>query len=113
MARRRIVLLAWLLLNLGILAWTWASYGAQSDPQLKAEIVLRHGLLLLGLTLPSGWLLTALIGLLFHAIGQEPTGLGDALLMSVTCAVAGYLQWFIALPWLWRKWRARDAAPST
>ena len=63
MARRRIVLLAWLLLNLGILAWTWASYGAQSDPQLKAEIVLRHGLLLLGLTLPSGWLLTALSGL--------------------------------------------------
>ena len=115
MTRRHIFLLLWLLLVVSILAWTIVSYDAQSDAQLKSEIVLRHGILMLGLTLPSGWILTALIGSLAHLVGLAPIGLGDTLLVSLTCAVAGYLQWFVVVPWLWRKWRARrvqSAAPS-
>ncbi|OLP04529.1 putative membrane protein [Rhodoferax antarcticus ANT.BR] len=40
-------------------------------------------------------------------IGFDVAGMADALLVSLTCAVAGYLQWFRLLPWLWRKWKSR------
>ena len=105
MAPRRVLLLSWLLLNLAILAWTWDSYGAQSNLRLKSEIVFLHGFLLLGLTMPSGLVLGVLSASVLHAFGQEISGLRGVLLVSLTCAVAGYFQWFIALPWLWRKWR--------
>ena len=56
--------------------------------------------------MPSGLVLGVLTVSVFHAFGQEISGPRGVLLVSLTCAVAGYFQWFIALPWLWRKWRA-------
>lgn len=115
MTRRHIFLLLWGMLVLALFAWTVMSYGAQSDAQLKGELLLRHGLLMLALSLPAGWLLTGFIGALLHLVGLDLTGLADALLTSIACAVAGYVQWFVFVPWLWRKWRARRehvTAPS-
>lgn len=68
---------------------------------------------MLVLTLPSGWGATALIGAIAGLVGLDLTGMTDALLVSLTCAVAGYLQWFVLLPWLWRKWKARRAGGPT
>jgi len=109
MTRRHILLLLWLTLIMGILAWTLVSYHAQSDLQLKSEILLRHGLLMLVLTLPCGWLLTALVGAALRLAGVEAAGVSDAVLVSSIGAAAGYLQWFVLLPWLWRRWKARHA----
>lgn len=107
MTRRNILLLLWLTLIVGILAWTLVSYHAQSDLQLKSEILLRHGLLMLVLTLPCGWLLTALAGAALRLVGIEAVGVNDAVLVSLIGAAAGYLQWFVLLSWLWRRWKAR------
>lgn len=85
------------------------SYHAQVDPQLKDEIFHRHGLMMFLLTLPSGLVLAALVSLIASLIGPNPIGITDAFLVSLTCAVAGYLQWLVLLPWLWRKWKARDS----
>lgn len=109
MMKRPLLLLLWVVAVASIFAWTIDSYDAQSVPQLKNEILLRHGLLMLVLTLPSGLVLSALVGSIVSLVGFELAGPADALLVSLTCAVAGYLQWFVLLPWLWREWKARGA----
>lgn len=113
MTRRAIFLILWLVAVASIFVWTMVSYYAQVAPQLKYEILLRHGLLMLVLTLPSGWIVTALVGAIVSLVGLDLAGMADALLVSLTCAVAGYLQWFVLLPWLWRKWKARRAGGPT
>lgn len=107
MPSRHFFLLLWIALVLSVLAWTLISYGSAPDAQLENEVLLRHGLLMLALTLPSGWLLSALFGLVFSLLGFDLVGVGDAIAVSIACAIAGYLQWFVLLPWLWRKWRSR------
>jgi hypothetical protein len=105
--RRPIFLLLWLVAAVFIFAWTMVSYQAQGVPQLKDEILLRHGLVMLILTLPSGLIWTAAVGSIVSLIGFELVGMADAVLVSLTCVVAGYWQWFVLLPWLWRKWKVK------
>lgn len=108
MDKRSIFILLWLVAAVSIFTWTMVSYQEQFAPQLKDEILLRHGIVMLLLTLPSGWILTALVGAIVGLVGFQPVGMVDAFLVSLTCAFAGYLQWFVFLPWLWRKckdWR--------
>ena len=107
MAKRPIFILLWLVAVVSIFAWTMASYHAQLDPQLKDEILLRHGLVMLLLTLPTGWVLTALVGSIASLVGIDLVGMADAFLVSLACAVAGSWQWFVLLPWLWRQWKTR------
>lgn len=113
MTKRTLFLLLWLVAVASIFVWTMVSYNAQVVPELKYEILLRHGLLMLVLTLPSGWMATALIGVIAGLVGLDLAGMADALLVSLTCAVAGYVQWFVLLPWLWRKWKSRRAGGPT
>ena len=70
-AKRPIFILLWLVAVASIFVWTMVSYHAQVDPQLKDEILLHHGLVMLMLTLPSGWILTALIGLIVSLVGVD------------------------------------------
>lgn len=107
MTKRHHFLILWLAVVGLIFAWTQVSYHAQFDPQLKSEILLRHGLLMLVLTLPSGWALAALVGGILNSLGIHLTGMADVFFVSITCAVAGFFQWFIFLPWLWRKLRVK------
>lgn len=113
MTRRAIFLILWLVVVVSIFVWTMVSYNSQVVPELKNEILLRHGLLMLVLTLPSGWVATALVGSIVSLIGIDLVGIADALLVSLTYAVVGYLQWFMLLPWLWRKWKGRRAGSAT
>lgn len=94
--RRPIFLLLWLVAAAFIFAWTMVSYHAQAVPQLRDEILLRHGLVMLILTLPSGLIWTAGVGSIVSLIGFELVGMADAALVSLTL-----------LPWLWRKWKAK------
>lgn len=45
--KRPIVILLWLAVTVSIFVWTMVSYQAQVDPQLKDEILIRHGLVML------------------------------------------------------------------
>lgn len=113
MSRRRLLLLLWLVLIAMVLIWTLVGYNRVSDPQLQNEILLRHGIVMLVLSLPMGWFLSAMMGMAFAAFGFELTGLSDAIAISLACTVAGYLQWFVIAPWLWHRWaayRARNVA---
>jgi hypothetical protein len=82
MTKRNIFLLVWLAVVVSILVWTVISYEAQSDIQLKSEILLRHGILMMVLTLPGGWLLSALVGAVVSLVGFEVARVGDVLLVS-------------------------------
>ena len=105
--------LAWLALVGLVFIWTLTSYQGLSDAHLKNEILIRHVLAMLLLTLPSGWLLSSIVGVVLSAVGFTATGLNYALMVTLTCGIAGYLQWFIFLPWLWRKWKARRSGHPT
>lgn len=99
----------WLLLVGVILIWTIAAYSGEVDAVFRAEILIRHGLLMITLSMPSGLLLMFVLGTLADWLGIPTTGITDAILASIACGVAGYGQWFVLLPWLWRKWKARRA----
>lgn len=106
MSKHRLLLVLWLSLVVLVLIWTMVSYGSAPD-QFKSEILLRHGIVMLALSVPLGWLLSALLGAILSLAGLELAGVGDAVAVSLACAAAGYLQWFMFVPWLWRKWTAR------
>ncbi|WP_374658530.1 hypothetical protein [Inhella sp.] len=92
--------------------WSATSYQALDDAQLQQEVLLRHGLMMMLLAAPSGWLLTALVGVVLQLAGPSITGLADALLLTAACGLSGYLQWFVLLPWLWRRWKGRSRAQT-
>jgi hypothetical protein len=106
MKKRSLYILAWLTLVGLVFIWTLMSYQGLSDAQLKNEVVLRHVLTMLFLTLPSGWLLSSVVSAVLHLFDLTATGLSYALLVTLTCGIAGYLQWFVLLPGLWRRWKA-------
>lgn len=96
----------WFLLVGVILIWSIAAYTSEVDAAFRGEILIRHGLLMIALSMPSGLLLMFIFGTLAGWLGIPTVGTGDAILASVACGIAGYLQWFVLLPWLWRKWKA-------
>jgi hypothetical protein len=107
MTKRTIFILLWLAVAASVFAWTSTSYHAQVIPQLKDEIILRHALVMMFLTLPSGWALTALVSAILGVVNFQPVGVTEAYIVSLSCTIAGYMQWFVLLPWLWRKWKDR------
>lgn len=109
----------WILCSVAVLAVTLSRYAP--GPANDIGIFLVYGMLLLAFPI------SLLVAGLFSAMSllQEPLGvpLLDAIgsnyvgfsVMWLAFLVAGYLQWFVLLPWLWRKWktrRGRSAAPS-
>jgi hypothetical protein len=113
---RMVVIGLWFLLVGVILIWTIVAYSGEIDATYRREILLRHLLLMITLSTPIGWLLMFILGVLFYWIenwfGLQTTEIVNAILVSVVCGIGGYIQWFVLLPWLWRKWKARCACKS-
>lgn len=106
--RQKITFIAlWLFLVALIFLWTMHDYTNQPNISLKFEIIIRHILIMLALTFPSGWILNFVFSTFFYAIGINVHGIYIAFCVSLTCAIAGILQWFVFLPWCWNKWRNR------
>jgi len=105
----RAVFVLWILLIAATLIWTIGAYSGEADAAFRGEILLRHGLLMIALSAPCGLLLLFMLGTLAGWLGIPITGALDAVLASIACGVAGYLQWFVLMPWLWRKWKGRRA----
>jgi hypothetical protein len=92
--------IAWLTISLLITAVLTATYNTTT--QRDNDIVL--GYLLIVLTFPTGSALLACGGFLLNlfSIAAIPGGRLGMLLTSAALLSAGYLQWFILLPALWR-----------
>ena len=70
------------------------------------DIVVAYAMLLL--SFPAGYVVAALFGgvgyVLHEALGIiVPGGLANNVVAVVAFAVVGYAQWFIAVPWVYRK----------
>ena len=68
-------------------------------------------LFMLVLSFPSGWIgmgMARLIQMIANAVTGEAIALSYAWLTVqwLLFVLAGYVQWFVLVPWLWRKWKA-------
>ncbi|MFY8042909.1 MAG: hypothetical protein ACOVOD_08270 [Rhodoferax sp.] len=113
MTKKQVLALLWFGVVAVLLIRTALLYVNQPDKSLQGEILLGHGLVMLALAAPLGWPAVFVAGTVAGWFGVAVAGVLDAALISLACGVAGYLQWFVLLPWLWRKWKARRAGGPT
>ena len=113
----KVTKVVWILCAVGVLAVTLARYAP--GPGNDIGIFLVYGMLFLAF--PVSLVVAGLFALmalleeqfgvaLLALIGSNFVGL---VVMWLAFFAAGYLQWFVALPWLWRRWkthRVRGAA---
>jgi len=108
----------WVLCSVAVLAVTLVRY--DHGPASDIGVFLVYAMLFLAF--PVSLLVAGLFSLM--ALFQEQFGvplldLIDSnymgfVVMWLTFFLAGYVQWFVLLPWLWRKWRnrrSRSASP--
>ena len=113
----KVLKLMWFACCIAILAVT-LSHDA-SGPTNDIGIFLAYTMLFL--TFPAGCIVVGVIVLLVVLKEQLGFPLIDMLDkqyigFSVTWfafLAVGYLQWFVLLPWLWRKWKARRLKPKS
>ncbi len=101
----------WLLLATGVFLFSLWIYDGTSATQ-DAELILAYGMLTL--SFPASQVVLLILG----AIGYlaETWGGSFSIPMNYLTLVlewlvflgAGYMQWFVLLPWLWRKWKMRQ-----
>lgn len=98
----------WVLGSLLALVVSLAAYDGK--PNSDADLLL--GYAMLTLSFPLGLVLAAALSLLGQ-IAYATTGYvfttsyASIAVTWLVFFVAGYLQWFVLLPWLWRKWKVR------
>jgi hypothetical protein len=105
--------IVWILCSLAVLVVTLAHYapGQSSD----IDIFFMYGMIYLAF--PASLFVAGLFSLLVFIQEQSGVPLFDMdslnyVYFSVIWLlffVTGYAQWFMLLPWLWRKWKARRA----
>lgn len=103
---------SWLALASGVLVFTLYLYDGTPATR-DAELVLLYGML--ALSFPASQVVALVLG----AVGYLAEALGGGLSIPtnyLTLVVewlvflgVGYAQWFVLLPWLWRKWKSRQA----
>lgn len=109
MTKKGLLALLWLGAVVVLLIRTVLLYFDQPDKSLQGEILLGHGLVMLVLAAPLGWAAVFVAGTVAGWFGIGLTGVWDAVLVSMACGIAGYVQWFVLLPWLWHKWKVMRA----
>lgn len=108
--------LRWVWITLSVLLLLLSMALFDGSPKSDADIVLGYGLLVL--TVPLGGLLAILDGFVgraaFHLLGLTATTTYTSLTFTwLVYSVVGYLQWFVFLPWLIGRWRARNERPAS
>jgi hypothetical protein len=107
----KVLKVVWVLCSMAVLAVTLTRYAP--GPASDIGVVLIYGMLFLAF--PVSLLVAGLIALMALLQEQLKVPLLDAIgsnylgfcVMWLAFFVAGYLQWFLLLPWLWRKWKRR------
>lgn len=113
----KVLKIVWVLCSVAVLAVTLTRYAPDSASDIGIFLV--YGMLFLAF--PVSLLVAALVALL--ALLQEQLGVPLLDLISSNYVgfsvmwlmffIAGYVQWFVLLPWLWRKWKSRRAGGPT
>lgn len=113
----QIVKIVWVLCSVAVLAVTLTRFAPDSASDIG--IFLIYGMLFLAF--PVSLPVAALFALL--ALLQEQLGVPLLELISsnyvgfsvmwLVFFIAGYVQWFVLLPWLWRKLQPARCPPST
>lgn len=111
--RGRLARILFVAAYVGLALYAWSSW-AEAQPQYKNEVLIKVTLILYFTTLPSSLLVGLIYAGLVLVIPIDHLDAGAAFLNWLCktwgpLAIAGYLQWFVLLPWLWRKWNARRA----
>ena len=96
---------AWAAACLGVLAFGWAKQHLQSMPE---AVVLMMGFLSFPVSFAVAPAVGALQDLAKSALHIDYDRFMDILPIWAALSLAGYLQWFVLLPWLFRRGR-RDA----
>ena len=76
-----------------------------------AEHLIVFAIKMLVLTFPAGYignLFAAGIDTSITTLGVELSKSQNVFLQWFFMTLAGYVQWFVLLPWLWRKWKTRQ-----
>lgn len=100
----------WVGVSLFVLAVTISSY----DGKPFSDIWIFLTWLMLILSFPTGMAVSAahyVLGTVFSITVE--TSYFSLALEWLVYFVLGYVQWFMLLPWLWRKWKARRASGAT
>ena len=73
--------------------------------------------LMIFLTFPIGYVVAVAVGFVSWALsGIEQTPyhpFGDLVPSGIGFTIAGYFQWFVLLPWLWRTFVKKQSHPIT
>lgn len=93
-----------------IFIWSLHNYTNPAKARFQDETILLHLLVMLALTFPSGWTLNFILALVTLPLELKLYGIYALIYFSLTCAIAGILQWFVFLPWCWSKWKNRKKA---
>jgi hypothetical protein len=104
-ARLKWIKVTWIACSFGVLITTLLYY--DGTPNSAADLILALGMLTL--TLPSGILITALVGLLGRMVFEQTGAFVTSSYLWLTISWlalfgVGYWQWFILIPWLARSW---------
>ena len=111
-SRRRAVVaftVVWVAFVVGVYVWTSSSYVEALSSGLANEVLLRHGLVMLLASAPMGFLVSLVVALVLDLAGVQLEGITDAVVVSITCGIGGWLQWCVVIPWVVRKFRRRKA----
>lgn len=109
----KVLKMVWILCSVAVLVVTLVRYAP--GPASDIGVFLVYGMLFLAF--PVSLLVAGLFALmallqeqlevpLLDLIGSNYVGFS---VMWLAFFVAGYLQWFVLVPWLWRKWKTRQA----
>jgi hypothetical protein len=104
MSMTRSLIVAWSATVMVLLTRTVLLYLAEPDPHLRSELLLGHGLVMLAMAFPLGWPTVFIAATFADWLGIDITGVGDAVLVSLACGISGYVQWFVFVPWIIRRW---------
>jgi hypothetical protein len=104
----------WTLCAFLVLLVTLVAY--DGTPNSDAEILL--GYAMLALSFPSGLIIAIAYGLLgrvIYAVSGHvfTTSYASIIVVWLIFSIAGYLQWFVLLPLLWRRLKARREGGAT
>ena len=105
----------WLWISLSLLLLFATVFLFDGSPKSDADVVLGYGLMVL--SFPIGVLLAVLDGYLgraaFSAFGLISTTTYASLTITwLVYTIIGYLQWFVLLPWMIRRWGGKERRAS-
>lgn len=114
------VRIMWLIAMIAVLVF-WIGSGFDGVPSQRNHDGERHllaTLALIVLTFPLGLMWASVLNVaayLFDAAGYRAEGSDIFLIPFVWLGftAVGYIQWFMLLPWLWRRWKARRVRRAT